>query len=67
MAHGPSFKQKIEVEPFDNIEVYNLLCGKYIFINSTIKCELSFKNMNFEVGDMLISLLGDILEVDALP
>ena len=67
MAHGPSFKQKTEVEPFDNIEVYNLLCGKYIYISSTIKCELSFKNMNFEVDDMLISLLGDILEVDALP
>jgi len=67
LAHGPSFKQKTEVEPFDNIEVYNLLCGKYIYINSIIKYELSFKNMNFEVGDMLISLLGDILEVDALP
>ncbi|KAF4024568.1 hypothetical protein G4228_016566 [Cervus hanglu yarkandensis] len=26
LAHGPSFKQKIEVEPFENIEVYNLLC-----------------------------------------
>lgn len=26
LAHGPSFKQKTEVEPFDNIEVYNLLC-----------------------------------------
>ncbi|KAM4865895.1 ectonucleotide pyrophosphatase/phosphodiesterase family member 3 [Thomomys bottae] len=26
LAHGPSFKEKIEVEPFENIEVYNLLC-----------------------------------------
>ncbi|XP_036727026.1 ectonucleotide pyrophosphatase/phosphodiesterase family member 3 isoform X2 [Balaenoptera musculus] len=26
LAHGPSFKQQTEVEPFDNIEVYNLMC-----------------------------------------
>ncbi|KAM5229225.1 ectonucleotide pyrophosphatase/phosphodiesterase family member 3 [Ctenodactylus gundi] len=26
LAHGPSFKEKTEVEPFDNIEVYNLMC-----------------------------------------
>ncbi|XP_042537712.1 ectonucleotide pyrophosphatase/phosphodiesterase family member 3 isoform X1 [Dipodomys spectabilis] len=26
LAHGPSFKEKIEVEPFENIELYNLLC-----------------------------------------
>ncbi|KAG8510840.1 Ectonucleotide pyrophosphatase/phosphodiesterase family member 3, partial [Galemys pyrenaicus] len=25
VAHGPSFKEKTEVEPFDNIEVYNLI------------------------------------------
>ncbi|XP_006200118.1 ectonucleotide pyrophosphatase/phosphodiesterase family member 3 [Vicugna pacos] len=26
LAHGPSFKEKTEVEPFDNIEIYNLIC-----------------------------------------
>ncbi|KAH0515026.1 Ectonucleotide pyrophosphatase/phosphodiesterase family member 3 [Microtus ochrogaster] len=26
LAHGPSFKDSVEIEPFDNIEVYNLLC-----------------------------------------
>ncbi|XP_032656675.1 ectonucleotide pyrophosphatase/phosphodiesterase family member 3 isoform X1 [Chelonoidis abingdonii] len=26
MAHGPSFKEKTEVEPFENIEIYNLMC-----------------------------------------
>ncbi|XP_010637422.1 ectonucleotide pyrophosphatase/phosphodiesterase family member 3 isoform X2 [Fukomys damarensis] len=26
LAHGPSFKEKMEVEPFENIEVYNLMC-----------------------------------------
>ncbi|XP_004609149.1 ectonucleotide pyrophosphatase/phosphodiesterase family member 3 [Sorex araneus] len=26
LAHGPSFKEKTEVEPFENIEVYNLIC-----------------------------------------
>ncbi|KAI4539266.1 hypothetical protein MG293_010658 [Ovis ammon polii] len=37
LAHGPSFKQKIEVEPFDNIEVYNLLC-----VTATEKLNLPF-------------------------
>ncbi|XP_068933490.1 ectonucleotide pyrophosphatase/phosphodiesterase family member 3 [Petaurus breviceps papuanus] len=26
LAHGPGFNEKIEVEPFENIEVYNLIC-----------------------------------------
>uniref|UniRef100_A0A8C9DCE9 Ectonucleotide pyrophosphatase/phosphodiesterase family member 3 n=2 Tax=Panthera TaxID=9688 RepID=A0A8C9DCE9_PANLE len=26
LAHGPSFKEKTEIEPFENIEVYNLIC-----------------------------------------
>ncbi|XP_006885086.1 PREDICTED: ectonucleotide pyrophosphatase/phosphodiesterase family member 3-like [Elephantulus edwardii] len=26
LAHGPSFKEKTEVEPFENIEIYNLMC-----------------------------------------
>nr|XP_021501340.1 ectonucleotide pyrophosphatase/phosphodiesterase family member 3 [Meriones unguiculatus] len=26
LAHGPSFKGKTVIEPFENIEVYNLLC-----------------------------------------
>ncbi|XP_045150243.1 ectonucleotide pyrophosphatase/phosphodiesterase family member 3, partial [Echinops telfairi] len=26
LAHGPGFKEKTEVEPFENIEIYNLLC-----------------------------------------
>ncbi|XP_007669807.2 ectonucleotide pyrophosphatase/phosphodiesterase family member 3 [Ornithorhynchus anatinus] len=26
LAHGPDFKDKTEVEPFENIEIYNLLC-----------------------------------------
>uniref|UniRef100_A0A452IV04 SMB domain-containing protein n=1 Tax=Gopherus agassizii TaxID=38772 RepID=A0A452IV04_9SAUR len=26
MAHGPSFKEKTEVEPFENIDIYNLMC-----------------------------------------
>uniref|UniRef100_A0A8D0GQT7 Ectonucleotide pyrophosphatase/phosphodiesterase 3 n=1 Tax=Sphenodon punctatus TaxID=8508 RepID=A0A8D0GQT7_SPHPU len=26
LAHGPSFKEKNEVAPFENIEVYNLMC-----------------------------------------
>ena len=27
MAYGPSFKQQLLVEAFDNIEVYNLMSG----------------------------------------
>ncbi|KAM6181865.1 ectonucleotide pyrophosphatase/phosphodiesterase family member 3 [Erethizon dorsatum] len=26
LAHGPSFKEKMETEPFENIELYNLMC-----------------------------------------
>ncbi|XP_078011256.1 LOW QUALITY PROTEIN: ectonucleotide pyrophosphatase/phosphodiesterase family member 3 [Phascolarctos cinereus] len=26
LAHGPGFNEKMEVEPFENIEIYNLLC-----------------------------------------
>ncbi|XP_015276739.1 PREDICTED: ectonucleotide pyrophosphatase/phosphodiesterase family member 3 [Gekko japonicus] len=26
VAHGPGFKEKTEVQPFENIEVYNLMC-----------------------------------------
>lgn len=29
MAHGPGFKEKTEVKPFENIEIYNLMCGEY--------------------------------------
>lgn len=43
----------MEVEPFDNIEVYNLICGKYIYINSTAKCGYPSKNMYFEIDNKL--------------
>ncbi|XP_077208909.1 ectonucleotide pyrophosphatase/phosphodiesterase family member 3 isoform X1 [Paroedura picta] len=26
LAHGPGFKEKTEVQPFENIELYNLIC-----------------------------------------
>ncbi|GAB1294989.1 Ectonucleotide pyrophosphatase/phosphodiesterase family member 3 [Apodemus speciosus] len=35
LAHGPSFKEKAVVEPFENIEVYNLLCGSSAHSTST--------------------------------
>lgn len=28
VAHGPAFKSGVEVEPFENIELYNLMAGK---------------------------------------
>ncbi|XP_076096525.1 uncharacterized protein LOC143067274 isoform X4 [Mytilus galloprovincialis] len=26
LAHGPAFKQQLEIKPFENIELYNLMC-----------------------------------------
>ena len=28
MAYGSSFKEKLTVKPFENIELYNLMTGK---------------------------------------
>ena len=53
MAHGPSFKEKTEIEPFENIEIYNLMCGEYICIYLTSECGYSFTNMCFEIGNKL--------------
>lgn len=53
MAHGPSFKEKTEIEPFENIEIYNLICGEYIYLHLTPKCGYSFKNMYFVIGNKL--------------
>ena len=27
LAHGPDFKQGLDVKPFENIELYNLMAG----------------------------------------
>ena len=32
MAHGPSLKRGLTVEPFENIEIYNLIAGKLYFL-----------------------------------
>lgn len=29
VAQGPSFKNQLEIEPFENIELYNLMTGKF--------------------------------------
>lgn len=29
IAYGPKFKYNTEVEPFENIEIYNLICGRF--------------------------------------
>ena len=34
MAYGPAFKQNMVVEPFQNIELYNLMCGKFLSVYS---------------------------------
>lgn len=52
MAHGPSFKEKTEIEPFENIEVYNLICGKFFYVNLTVNCGYNLKiYIYFETGD----------------
>lgn len=28
VGYGPSFKYKTKVPPFENIELYNVMCGK---------------------------------------
>lgn len=52
MAYGPSFKEKTEIEPFENIEVYNLICGN-VYLNSTEKCGYCLKNRKFKIVDTL--------------
>lgn len=32
MGHGPSFKFKKRVPEFENIELYNVMCGENIII-----------------------------------
>lgn len=29
VAYGPKFKQNYTVDPFQNVEIYNLMCGKF--------------------------------------
>lgn len=29
IAYGPKFKYNTEVQPFENIEIYNLMCGRF--------------------------------------
>ena len=31
LAYGPSFKQNMKIEPFENIELYNLMTGIVTF------------------------------------
>lgn len=30
LAHGPGFKEKLQIDPFENIELYNMMCGETI-------------------------------------
>jgi hypothetical protein len=40
LAHGPVFKQQLEIDPFENIELYNLMSGRnslcLLFINHLV-------------------------------
>ena len=29
LAYGPVFKKNLAIEPFQNVELFNLMCGKY--------------------------------------
>ncbi len=37
IGYGPGIHSKVNVLPFENIEVYNLLCGKFIKYHESLK------------------------------
>lgn len=53
IGYGPGFLQNTIVPPFENIEVYNLMCGKWfnacftfaIFLNLTYKTNLVWTSL----------------------
>lgn len=34
LSYGPKFQSQTEIEPFSNIELYNLMCGEPLFVES---------------------------------
>ena len=34
LSYGPKFHYKTEVEPFSNIELYNLMCGEFLCLGT---------------------------------
>lgn len=36
LAHGPGFKQNYSSQPFENIELYNLMSGMFLFTFSYV-------------------------------
>lgn len=42
IGYGPGFKYNTVVDPFENIEVYNLMCGKTLVSVGVIVSELLY-------------------------
>lgn len=37
VGYGPTFKYKTKVPPFENIELYNVMCGKSLMPSKPVK------------------------------
>ncbi|PKU30089.1 hypothetical protein llap_19607 [Limosa lapponica baueri] len=63
LAYGPSFKEKTEVDAFENIEVYNLMCAPLPFSGPAPQCLFCGKGPKldtvFEVGPHQCPVQGD--------
>lgn len=42
LSYGPKFQQKTTIEPFSNIELYNVMCGEYFIYFYFFMIKLSF-------------------------
>ena len=54
MGHGPSFKFQKSVPEFENIELYNVMCGENIIIVCLFDCMIVSPGLNFrsELGHL---------------
>ncbi|XP_049756755.1 ectonucleotide pyrophosphatase/phosphodiesterase family member 3 isoform X1 [Elephas maximus indicus] len=77
LAHGPSFKEKTEVEPFENIEVYNLMCdllhiqpapnnGTHGSLNHLLKAPFYKPSHPEEVSKSSVCRFTNLLPTDSL-
>uniref|UniRef100_A0A8C4LMG6 Ectonucleotide pyrophosphatase/phosphodiesterase family member 3 n=1 Tax=Equus asinus TaxID=9793 RepID=A0A8C4LMG6_EQUAS len=77
LAHGPSFKEKTEIEPFENIELYNLICdllhiqpapnnGTHGSLNHLLKVPFYEPSREEEVSKFSVCGFTVLLPTDAL-
>ncbi|XP_041043321.1 venom phosphodiesterase 2-like [Carcharodon carcharias] len=77
ISHGPGFKYKTEVDPFDNIELYNLMCdllqitpapnnGSHGSLNHLLKNPFYSPTLPKEVSALTICPLSKLIPNDNL-